>query len=121
MEIGNLFNETQFFTMSSLNYTRPAQVPVLKERFNYLTKQYSPGTDDSNWVMFHHHGHFIIYHKETKGCVFDATYRLLRNPEEESDDEIVAVITDVCINEDDRYPIIENDFSVLADLIKEGL
>ena len=121
MGMSNSFNEAQFFTMSSLNYTRPAQIPVLKERFNYLTKQYSPGTDDRNWVMFHHHGHFIIYHKETKGCVFDATYRLLRDPDEEPDDEIVAVITDICINKDDRYPIIENDFSVLADLIKEGL
>ena len=56
--------------MSENYYDRPAQIPVSRERFDYYINQYSPDGYEK-WVIFLHLGHFVIYDKETKACMYD--------------------------------------------------
>ena len=111
-------DESNFIPMSDKNYSRPAQIPIRTERFEYLTKIYKPEAEDGRWVMFHHPGHFRIYDRETRYCIFDAAYTILKNPEEGTPGDIVAVVTDIKISTDEsRHEIIEEDFRVIDDLI----
>lgn len=71
--------------------------------------------------MFYHPGHFLIYDKNSRYCVFDATY-ISFDKQETSPDEIVAVIYEIKINKDtEKIPIIEDDFGLLASLIEKDL
>ena len=47
-----------------LKYPSPENV------FDYYINQYSPD-DYEKWVIFLHLGHFVIYDKETKACMYD--------------------------------------------------
>ena len=114
----DLLEEDQYIPMSENNYTHRAQIPVRVDRFKYLTKEYKRHAGDSKWVMFHHPGHFIIYERDSKLCIFDATYQAGEDADKRADNEIGAVITEI------RMPmnnIIDNGFRVLADLICKDL
>ncbi len=97
----NDLNESCYFSMSDTKGFRRAQIPLSKERFEYLLNSYEP-TEDNEWVIFHHPGHFLIYSNETKYCIFDAAYIELQQDldENRSPDSISAVITDFVINQD---------------------
>ena len=114
--------ESQYNIMPALYNNRPAQIPIRADRFRYLTKEYSPGVDDSGWVMFHHPGHFMIYDKVTRNCVFDASYGLLREPENLRDEELVAVVFDIRVYlEGINQPIKDDGFGLFGHLIRDEL
>ena len=125
-------------------YMRPAQIPITGERYHYLTESYSP-VENNDWTMVHHQyepcfeyksqiahmcrqegepplqiGHFIIYSKETKHRVFDATY-MKREPEHQ--DSITAVVFEIEINPNSVHGSHDDSyfFSTFADLIDRDL
>ena len=116
----NLQDESQYRPISEKSYTCRAQIPIYSKRFEQLTKTAKSGLQYKNWIMFHHPGHFLVYDTISMCCVFDATY-LWSGKEDISqseEDNIVAAITEMRISQDgSRHPIIENDFSLLTDLI----
>ena len=104
----SIYDENQFFAMPDNCYTRPAQIPIRKERLYYLEHTYSPQANDK-WVMF------------------DARYDCYRSNTDwdKEEDPIVAVLYEMTINLDttpynEIYPK-RGDFGVLADLILEDL
>lgn len=126
------------------SYMRPAQIPITAGRYHYLTGSYSPVMND-DWTMLHHQyepcyeyksqiadmsrkenepplqiGHFIIYSKETKHRVFDATY-LKFKPEHQ--DSVAAVVFEIEINPNGVHGSYEDGyfFSTFADLINKDL
>ena len=117
MENNNLINESDYFVMPATRETRSAQIPINAERFEYLTKHYTPGKNGSRWIMFHHPGHFMIYDKESRYCIFDGTYATV------TDSDLVAVVYDIRIcPEEFRTMIFKGDgFDIFANLICEGL
>ena len=119
-----MLDESKFVIMPPVRNSRPAQIPVRADRFKYLTEVYKPGDGDSSWVMFHHPGHFMIYDRESRRCVFDGTYGLLGEPENQPDDELVAVVFEIRINCDPAWhPVTEqgDGFSVFSGLIRKDL
>lgn len=65
--------EEQFFSMSQENYTRRAQIPIRRSRYDYLLSQYLPDKND-RWIMFQHPGHFLIYDIESRYCLYDGVF-----------------------------------------------
>lgn len=112
-----MFDESQYFIMPT-TYSRPAQIPLRAVRFRYLTKEYMPGSGESSWVMFHHPGHFMVYDMETRRCVFDGSYEFLRDPEDQPDDELVAVIYEIRINQNEKWHPITEDTGGFGDFVK---
>ena len=90
-------DESQFSILPYLRTTRPCQIPIQAGRYRYLTKEYKPGEDDSDQVIFHHPGHFLIYSRSTRQCIADATYAIDTEGvlDDLPDDEIVAVIFEI--------------------------
>ena len=116
-------NENDFQRMAEINYTRPAQIPISNDRYNYLVNLYQPDPDDK-WLLVHHPGHFIIYNAASKYCLFDAEYTMLRKPSCKSEEgsSIIAVITNIRINQDkSQFPCIKDDFGLLVKLILDEL
>ena len=101
-----------YLGMSENYYDRPAQIPVPRERFDYLMNRYSPG-DYEKWVIFHYFGHFMIYDKETKKCLYDVSYI------EQKDSKLAAVITTIRINMDNHSEDTDDDFGFIARLFME--
>ena len=118
-----LTNEADYLIMPATRDSRPAQIPIRAERFEYLTKYYKPGEKDSKWIMFHHPGHFMIYDMESRYCIFDGTYAMLGDPDSQVPDELVAVVCDIRIcPKEYSSTIFEGDgFRIFADLICEEL
>lgn len=117
------FHDNSFHEMSENNYTRPAQIPIISDRFNYLVNLYQPD-QNCKWLLIHHPNHLIIYDASSKYCLFDAEYTMLGEPASVSEEEspIVAVITQIRINQDiSQFPCIEDDFGLLVDLILREL
>ncbi len=119
----NPANEHEYHIMSAIMDTRPAQIPIQADRFEYLTQHYKPGATDSRWIMFHHPGHFMIYDNESRHCVFDGAYAMLKDPENQSCDELVAFVYDIRIDQDKLRSVIPDgdEFELFADLICENL
>ena len=116
--------EEQFFSMSQENYTGKAQIPIRRNRYDYLLSQYVPDRNDQ-WIMFQHSGHFLIYDAESRYCLFDGSYL---GPEKEryrslEENPIVAVIPEITINQDRaQFPEeIEGGLGLFAELILERL
>ena len=112
-------DESMFFEMSGEHYSRPAQIPISMKRFKSLTD--SPPTEEGDWIIFSHPGHFMVYNKITGYCIFDATYVLLSeiDDEQSAKDAIVAVVTEIVINQNNaqRPSLNRNEFTILANLI----
>ena len=106
--------------MPSIHYDRPSQMPIRKNRFEYLINDYSPKETDK-WVMFNHPHHFLIYERETKNCIYDLEY--LDLPSTEEFNPIVAVVSKIRINRDpDKHSgDNEDDFETVAELLEKGL
>ena len=113
--------EKHYFEMSRFNYERPAQIPILRSRLNYLLNEYSPQESD-RWIMFKHPNHFLIYDIKTKFCIYDAEYEAFEEQYEDPE-PICAVVTKLRINQDsNQHPEdIDNDFGVVADLLVKEL
>ena len=75
--------------------------------------------------MFHHPGHFLIYDKRSRYCLYDATYIRLRETKDvcEEKDIIEAVIAEIKINKDEKQKasVEKGDFGLLCDLILKDL
>ena len=116
--------EKRLSSMSQENYTRRAQIPIRRSRYDYLLSQYVPERNDQ-WIMLQRPGHFLIYDAESKYCLFDGAYLVFEKAADRSSEEdpIAAVITEITINQDPvQFPDkIENDLRLFADLILEGL
>ena len=74
---------------------RPAQIPIRRERFDYLLNRYAPD-DSQRWYMVSRPNHFLIYDNKTKCCVYDATY--IEFEDIKDGNSIVAVISNIRIN-----------------------
>lgn len=111
-------DESMFFEMSEENYSRPAQIPIRRDQFIKMISN-SP-TEKGDWLIFSHPGHFLVYSKTTRYCIFDATYitfsRIADEPSQNN--EIVAVVTEIKINQDcaQRPALERDDFRILVDL-----
>ena len=115
--------ENRFAPMPEETESRFAQIPITKERFEYLTDRYSPQEND-RWILFHHPGHFVIYDNSTGYCIYDAEYAMLRDPKKENDkEELVAFIPEFITNRNTvQFPAeIKDYFIFLADLISKDL
>ncbi len=117
------FEELKYHIMPPSFLSCRTQIPILKDRFIYLTRHYRPNSENSRWVMYHHTGHFMIYERETKCCIFDAIYMPFGLPDNLPEDEIVAVIHEIRINQKEvSSPFVDdNGFRDLAYLIREKL
>ena len=111
-------NEADFNAMPSIHHDRPAQIPIRKDRLEYLIYEYSPKETDK-WVMFNHPHHFLIYERETKNCIYDLEYLDLSSLEESN--PIVAVVSKIRINRDSNQHMEEDidDFSQANNLISK--
>ena len=116
--------EEHFIAMPEENYSRRAQIPIRLSRFNYLLNQYVPSKNQT-WIMFQHPGHFFIYDKKSRYCIFDGIYLKFEKETEDllEDDPIVAVITEIIINQDpNQYPDLTRDsFSLFVNLITNDI
>lgn len=110
-------NEKNYNKMSSKYEERPAQIPLRKNRLDYLLSEYSPKETD-RWILFIHPNHFVIYDRETKHCIYDIEYVVFEKPYDE-DNPIVAVIPKIKVNQDhEQHPIdIDDDFNKAFELI----
>ncbi len=67
----------------------------------------------------------MIYDKESRFCIFDGTYAMLRDPDEPNDpdpDDLAAFVYDIRICLEKTGLIKDEDgFMTFADLIDEGL
>ncbi len=108
---------------SGTDYIRSAQIPIRADRFRYLTGQYCRVTEDGQWEMYSLPGGlFSIYDKVNGNCVFDAVYQMLREPENQPDDESVAVVTQIRTrHEGSDHPEAIDDFAMLLNLIENEL
>lgn len=113
-------NGQEYYDMPSGYSERPAQLPLRKERFEYLLNQYLPKQSD-RWVMFNHPNHFLIHDKSSGFCVYDAEYVLFEDSE--SDNPIAAVITSFRINQSsEQHPSdIVDDFDTIRELLTKTL
>lgn len=109
--------------------TRPSQIPISGDRFDYLINKYKASEKEGKWVLFHRSdsdlnsksGHFYICDRESLRCIFDATYWLLRKPSG-SNKSIDAVIPQFTVLLESPWsPSKEEYFGVLADLITKEL
>ncbi len=109
--------EVTFVEMPESNYVRPAQIPVTKERLAFLINDGNPLVMDK-WVIKKHDDHILIYDKQSGYCLFDAKLLMLNGSE--SDSDLVAVVSEIKINQDRNQrsdDMNEDDFSTVADLI----
>lgn len=76
---------------------------------------------DDNYIMFHHPGHFLIYDKKTKYCVYDATYAYFSGQRDKTteSDPIVAVVYEMKISLNDKhyYNKAGDDFGIVMDFV----
>ncbi len=119
MGTNNLLNEKDFNRMPDDACDRPAQIPIIRERLDYLLNQYTPDST-KRWVMFHHPDHFVIYENATKNCIFDATY-LEFDQIDGYEKGAVAVITTFRINRSQFPDDVDDEFRLLVDLIHRDL
>ena len=113
--------DSQFHSMPEDCYIRSAQIPVPKERFDYLMNGYYPRRED-RYIMIHRPGHFIICENMSGNCVFDAAYSDLVDRKEEISNNngyrIAAVITKIIINREwKQSEHVEDEFELLSDII----
>ena len=113
-------NGSKYFEMSEESYTCPAQIPLLRGRFRKLVE--SSPTEEGNWLIFNHPGHFLVYSKLTYFCIFDAAYTVFQGPNSElsNEDTVAAVVTEIRINQNktQRPKYISDDFDLLASLLR---
>ena len=112
----NCYNENQYLSMPDNCYSRPTQIAIGYDRFNYLTNEYTP-SDKDEYILFNHQGFFLIYDQSSKACMFNAKYIVFKEKTQYCSGP-AAVINEVVINKD---IVLENDFSLLADLVTEIL
>ena len=113
------YTENMFCSMPEAYSIRRSQIPIRQERFKELTEDYYLD-ENSNWIVFHHPGHLLVYDMSSKYCILDATYEELGKQEDVIEDNpLVAVISSFAFNQDKtQCPDLNEDdaFSMLMDL-----
>ena len=94
------YTEDMFCSMPEAHSIRRSQIPIQQDCFQKLTEDYYLA-ENSNWIIFHHPGHFLVYDRSSKYCIMDARYELLGQQREEAEDNpLVAVISSFTFNQD---------------------
>lgn len=106
------------YEMPEETYVRSAQIPVTRERYEFLSNDGKPIYTDK-WIIVLKDDHVLIYDRKSRYCIYVATLIMFDN--KESDDSLVAVISEIKINRNnDQRPkgiVEEEDFDIVANLI----
>ena len=105
------------FDMSDTNSVRPAQMPIARDRLLVITNNGKPLVNEK-WVIVKRDDHILIYDRQSGYCIYDAKLLMLETNESEND--LVAVVSEIRINQDTSQrpkELTEDDFCIVSDLI----
>lgn len=120
-QIQVLLDEEAYSIMPPVRNSKPCQIPIRAGRFRYLTKEFVPGTGEDGWVMFHHPGHFMIYDRDIRICIADASYGmpLLSSLEDLEDDELAAIVFEIRLLHDKDGHMEQRGWNIILKLTKD--